>query len=154
MAVLISIVLLACVLSGCTSSSPTASPQASVTATSTSIGTPSSTPAASTGDFVTGVTTTDTGYIVKGNTNANNQKVTLKAGTYTFHITLSDFSKSMSGQAYVQGTGSVADQQVTLVMFTDPIWGADMTISKAIPADGVYEIHVSYLNNWEVDISQ
>ncbi len=145
-------VLMACILSGCTS---TTSPSPSAAASTTvSTGVPSSAPSTSTGTFVPGVTKTDTGYIVKGNENANDQKVTLKAGTYTFHILLSDFSQALSGQAYVQGTGSVADQQITLVMFTDPIWGPDMTITKAIPADGDYEIHVSYLNNWEVDISQ
>jgi hypothetical protein len=26
--------------------------------------------------------------------------------------------------------------------------------ATAVPADGTYELHVSYLNNWEVDISQ
>ena len=146
------IVLAACALGGCTGSTNTTTPQATAVTSTAAQSTPTSAPAS--GTFTTGVTKTDTGYIVKGNTGANDPKLDLKAGTYTFHITLSDFSASMSGQAYLMGTGALAGNQVKLVVFTDPTWGSDMTITQTLPADGTYKMHVSYLNNWEVDISQ
>jgi hypothetical protein len=146
-----SIVILATVLCGCTTSTNT-SPEASVTSPTTTV-TASSTPTSSAA-AAPGVTQTSNGYTVTGNSGANEQTVALKAGDYTFHIMLSDFSKADSGQAYLTGTGAIAGQQVMLVVFTDSIWSSDMTVTKTIPADGNYKLHVSYLNSWEVDISQ
>ena len=151
---MVCIVLAACALGGCTNSTNTTTPQATAVTSTAAQSTPTTAPAS--GTFTTGVTPTDTGYIVKGNTATYPQgvKLTLKAGTYTFHIKLFDFSKEMSGQAFLQGTGAIAENQVMLIVFTDPAWGADMTVTKKVPADGDYKLHVSYLNNWEVDISQ
>jgi hypothetical protein len=152
---IVGIVLLATVLSGCTSSAST-SPEASVAASSiTPTDTvPSVTPAASTA-WVVGVTKTDTGYIVKGTSKEpnNHWKVNLKAGTSTFHIKLMDYLKGMSGTAYM--LGSTSGTQVFQILPTDSNWGADMTVTETIPADGDYELTVNYGgNNWEADITQ
>ena len=146
----VGILLFVTALSGCTSSTNT-SPQASpATATAIASGVPSSASVgADTATWVTGVTPTSNGYIVKGK-QFFKPSLALNAGTYTFHIMLKDFTKGMSGQAFLTGSTGL----VQLVVFTDPNWGADMTITKDIPVAGNYTLTVSYLNNWEVDISQ
>lgn len=152
---MVGIVLFACVVSGCTSSTNT-SPEASVATSSiTPTDTVSSaTPAASTA-WVVGVTKTDTGYIVKGNSQEpnNHWTVNLKAGNSTFHIKLMDYTKGMSGTVYLFSLSSGA--QVFQILPTDASWGADMTVTETIPADGDYKLTANYGgNNWEVDITQ